>query len=859
MAKSSGKRQLVIVESPTKAKTLERYLGDEYEVTASVGHVLDLPKSGLAVDVENGFEPQYQVIRGKGQLLKQLRSEAKKADAVLLAMDPDREGEAIAVHLAQQMGYTGQNDQKFRRVTFNEITREAVLEALSQPGPLNHDRADAQQARRILDRLVGYGLSPLLWKKISPRDPINGQALSAGRVQSVAVRFLVERERERRAFHRASYWDLKATLRAAAGEFEARLVSLDGKKIATGKDFDPATGALIAKHEVMLLGEEPASALRERLLGVEFKVASLEEEFFKTKPYAPFTTASLQQEASRKLRLTARDTMRAAQRLYEAGYITYMRTDSVRLSNQAITAARTRVAGQYGDEYLNPKPRTYKTSTRGAQEAHEAIRPAGVDMLTAQELGLAGMDKALYELIWKRTVASQMADSRQKRVSVLVEAADAVFQASGKTVEFAGYLRAYVEGADDPEAALEDRETQLPPVREEESVECGALLADPHETRPPARFTEAALLDVLKKEGIGRPSTYAPILGKIVDRGYARREARTLIPTFMAFAVTGLLEQHFPDLVDTRFTARMEDTLDQIAEGTVEWRDYLSDFYNGVDGFESRLKERESAIDPREASTLQLEGLEPSVRIGRFGPYLELTRDGEAITAAIPDGTAPADLTPEQATDLLRQKAESTVPIGSDPKSGLPVFKLTGRFGPYVQLGEQEDGGPKPRRASLPKGMTLDDVTLDAALRLLALPRDLGAHPKSGDPVKAGIGRYGPYVVHEGDFRSLTQDDDVLTVTLDRALALLAEPKRRGRTGAKPLRELGEHPSDGGMIQVFEGRYGPYVKHEKTNASLPKDLKVEDITLKQAAELIAARQARGPTKRSGKAGGKTKK
>jgi len=843
MAKKTGKH-LMIVESPAKARTLSRYLGDEYVIEASVGHVRDLPKSGLAVDVENGFEPEYVTIRGKGPIIKKLKAAAKTTDDVLLATDPDREGEAIAYHIAEQLGYN-KDRERFRRVTFNELTKDAILAAVASPGELDMGLVEAQQARRILDRLVGYGLSPLLWRKISPVDPISRRPLSAGRVQSVAVRLLVERERQRRAFHSASYWDLKAKLSQKGNEFDADLHLLGGRRLATGADFDSTTGALLPERDVIQLDETAAVALAERLEKETFRVESVEEQRSTRTPYAPFTTSSLQQEANRKLNMPAQQTMRVAQRLYEAGHITYMRTDSLHLSEQAIEAARRRVKELYGDEYLSQKPRRYKTKTKGAQEAHEAIRPAGAELQTAEELGLSGDQRRLYELIWKRMMATQMAKARLRQLTVMIRADDAVFRATGKLLEFAGFFRAYVEGSDDPEAALEDRESLLPALAEGDVPDCRDLAAVGHQTKPPARYTEASLVKALEAEGIGRPSTYATIIQTVQDRGYAYHEGKALVPTFTAFAVVHLLEDHFPDLVDLGFTAGMENELDGIAAGSVEWRTYLAQFYLGKDGFESRLKERESVIDPREASTIEMIGMEPTVRIGRYGPFLELKKDGDSITASIPDGVAPADLSNDEAIELLEKKAAGPDVLGTDPATGLQVLLMSGRFGPYVQLGIQTDDGEKPRRASLPRGTEPEDMTLDMALDLLALPRELGKHPESEEPVLAGIGRYGPYVVCDGDYRSLKPGDDVLTVSLERALELLAEPKG-GRKGArsKPLRELGAHPKDKKPVVVMNGRYGPYVKHGRTNASLPKGVEVEAVTLDEALELLKKKKSR---------------
>lgn len=848
-------RHLVVVESPAKARTLGRYLGDGYRVEATVGHVRDLPKSGLGVDVEAGFEPEYVTIDGKGPILKKLRAAAKESADVLLATDPDREGEAIAFHIAEQLGYE-KDVERFRRVRFNEITRRAVLEAVEHAGTLDMGLVEAQQARRILDRLVGFKLSPLLWKKISG-------GLSAGRVQSVSVRLLVERERERRAFRSAEYWDLLARLASAGREFKAILISVDEDRIASGRDFDETTGELKKDREVRLLGSDEAGALRDRLAGAPFKVRSVEQKTSKRSPYPPFTTSTLQQEANRKLNLGARQTMGVAQALYEAGHITYMRTDSVQISNEAVDAIRRTVKERYGDQFLSDKPRRYRTKSKTAQEAHEAIRPAGTRMSTGEELGLHGREKQLYELIWKRALASQMAEARQRHLTVLIDADGVVFRATGKVLEFAGFFRAYVEGSDDPLAALEDQEVLLPSLHEGDVLELRELEALSHQTRPPGRYTEAALVKALEAEGIGRPSTYAAIISTIQDRGYARREAKQLIPTFTAFAVTQLLEEHFPDLVDLGFTAGMEDSLDEIAEGEIEWRSYLESFYSGEEGFEARVREHETQIDPRQASTLELSDLGAKVRIGRYGPFLELERDGDRLTASIPDEIAPADLSNEEAIALLEKSAEGPQELGKDPGTGKLVYVRTGRFGPYVQLGVEEGATgkgkkkkAKPPRTSLPKGMEPEEVTLEVALKLLSMPYEVGKHPETGEPVKVGIGRYGPYVVHQGEYRSLKKDDDVLDVSLERSLELLAEPKRSRRQSAasKPLKELGPHPEDGKPVAVYDGRYGPYVKHDKTNASVPKGEEIDSLSLEAAVDLIAKKKARPKRARKKRSG-----
>lgn len=835
------KKHLVILESDKKARLLGPWLGSEYVVAATGGHIIDLPKKGLAVDVDHGFEPEYEIVRGKKKLIAELKKAAKDADQVLIATDPDREGEAIGYHIARQLGFDNGSGDRFQRITFNEVTREAVLEAMERPGDLDLARVDAQQARRVLDRLVGYGLSPLLWKKISPVDPISRVPLSAGRVQSVAVRLVVERERERRRFKPADYWDLTAKLGRDDKDFEARLASIGGTRLASGADFDPDTGTLKDAEAVVLLDESSAGELAERLRETTFKVTNIERRKKPKNPSPPFKTTTLQKAANRSLNLSPSQTMRVAQRLYEAGHITYLRTDSIQLSDRAVSAVRREVKSRYGPEYLSEEPRTHTTTTKGAQLAHEAIRPSGTEMKTAKQLGLRGVEGALYDLVWKRTMASQMAPEIQQHVTVTLMADDAEFRATGHTLEFAGFRRAWMEGSRNPDAALGDRDVFLPELAEGDEPDVLEVTADGHTTRPPARYTQGAFPGILEEEGIGRPSTTATIISTMEQRGYVRIEGQQLVPTFLAFAVTALLEQHFEDLVDIGFTSEMEQGLDRIADGAMDWRTFLEKFYRGADGFETRLAEREEKIDPRTASTLEFVDMKPRVRIGRYGPFLELEVEGEdPIRVSLPEDLAPADLTPEVADRLIEQKEAANEDLGEDPETGEPVFRLVGRFGPFVQLGEQTEDGPKPKRVSLPEGVKIEDVDLDLALALLELPRELGKHPESGEPVKAGIGRYGPYVVHKKDYRSLKDGDDVLTVDFDRAMELLSEPKR-GRRSREPLREIGPHPDDGETIKLFDGRYGPYVKHGKVNASLPRGAAPEDVTLEQALELLAER------------------
>jgi DNA topoisomerase-1 len=844
---------LVIVESPTKARTIRNYLPKNYRVEASMGHVRDLPQSAteipaavkaepwaqLGVNVEADFEPVYVVPKDKKKVVTQLKEALKEADELILATDEDREGESISWHLYQLL----KPKVPTKRMVFHEITQEAIKKALKNCRNIDEQLVRAQETRRILDRLVGYTLSPLLWKKIA-------WGLSAGRVQSVAVRLLVTKERQRRAFHEGTYWDLKANLVQEKTPFGAVLVTLGGTKVATGSDFDPATGQITSGRNVLLLNEAQAIALKQRLTGKTWNVNNIDERAVTRKPAPPFTTSTLQQESNRKLRLSARDTMRIAQNLYEQGYITYMRTDSVHLSDQAITAARTCVEQLYGKNYLSPQPRQYTTKSKGAQEAHEAIRPAGSTFRTPQETGLSGRELAVYDLIWKRTVASQMADCRQTQITVQLQVEDAGFRSSGKRIDFPGFLRAYVEGSDDPEAALEDQEVILPSLKVGDHPNCTDLEAVGHETQPPARYTEATLVKTLESEGIGRPSTYASIIGTIIDKGYAQLVSNALIPTFTAFAVTNLLENYFPDIVDPGFTSKMEQTLDDIATGEVNWLPYLRQFYLGDKGLDTLVKEQEHQIDATLARTILLENLEAKVRIGKYGPYIEMENDGTVVTASIPKDLTPSDLDPKQVEVLLRQKTTGPDQVGRHPETGEPIYLKIGAYGPYVQLGDKTEENPKPKQASLPKGVTPENVTLDMAVGLLALPRTLGVHPVTGHKIKASLGRFGPYVVHdqgkEGkDYRSLKAGDDVLTVSLERALELLSEPKKgRGasRSNSKTaLRELGMHPQEGTPVNIYDGPYGPYIKHGKVNVGIPEGHSVEDITLSTALELLAVK------------------
>jgi DNA topoisomerase-1 len=852
VAGSKGKKKLVIVESGTKAKKIGGYLGSNFDVRACVGHVRDLPNgakdvpeelkkeswSNLGVNVESDFEPLYIVPNEKKKVVTDLKKALKDADELILATDEDREGESIGWHLLELL----QPKVPVSRIVFSEVTKKAIQDALEHPRDLDLNLVKAQETRRVLDRLYGYRLSPLLWKKIKA-------GLSAGRVQSVAVRILVQRELERMAFKSGTYWDLEATLKLRnEPAFLVQLATVGGKRVASGKDFDENTGKIKEGTDVLLLDEAQAKELVTRLKSVSWTVTNIEEKSQSRRPPAPFTTSTLQQEAYRKLGLGNRDTMSVAQRLYEEGYITYMRTDSTNLSNEALQAARTRIEESYGNNYLPSEPRQYASHAKNAQEAHEAIRPAGTEMKTADELGLDGREARLYDMIWKRTMASQMTDARLRFTTVTLDADDTTFKGTGRTVEFAGYFRAYVEGTDDPEAALEDQQSPLPPLQVGDAPKCEHVDPIGHETKPPARYNQASLVRKLESEGVGRPSTYASIIQTIISRNYVNEVNKQLVPTFTAMAVTRLLEDFFPSLVDLQFTAEMEQWLDDISNGTGDRSAYLKKFYLGRNGLDDQVKDKEGSIDPREACTLRIDGLGPTVRVGKFGPYLERENGNGVETASLPNDINPDEITNELAEEMFRRKLQGPQSLGEHADTGLPIFVKVGPFGPYLQLGEVTDENEKPKRVSIPKDMDPDSITLETATQLLSLPRRLGQHPEDGKVVNAGIGRFGPYVQHAKTFKSLTKDDNVLTIGLDRAVELL---KQANRKGATPIKELGEHPEDKEPVEVYEGRYGPYVKHGKINATIPKDRDPMTVSLEEAVVWLEERAAKGGGKRGG--------
>ncbi len=884
-----GTRRLVIVESPAKARKIADYLGSSYIVESSRGHIRDLPRGAadvpakykgeswarLGVDVDNSFEPLYIVTPDKKSTVTELKDALKEVDELYLATDGDREGEAIAWHLLETL----KPKVPVRRMVFHEITESAIQAAAANPRDLDHDLVDAQETRRILDRLYGYEVSPVLWKKVMPK-------LSAGRVQSVATRVIVERERERMAFVSASYWGIDAVLRTGKqqGEgntptFKAALTAVDGARVATGRDFD--TLGQLKSNDVRRLDEADARRLAEALASSEYTVSSVEEKPYTRKPYAPFMTSTLQQEGGRKLRFSAERTMRTAQRLYENGYITYMRTDSTTLSETAINAARTQARDLYGAENVAESPRQYTRKVKNAQEAHEAIRPAGDSFRTpgqvASELG--GDEFRLYELIWQRTIASQMRDARGTTMTVRITGTaqtgeECTFSASGRTITFPGFLRAYVETVDDQSGGeADDAESRLPRLAEGDALSADELDPSGHATSPPARYTEASLVKTLEERGIGRPSTYASIINTIQERGYVWKKGSALVPSWIAFAVIGLMEKHFERLVDYDFTATLEDELDAIASGNAQRQTWLSHFYFGekngdaptgsgveasmthLGGLKKLVGDNLEGIDAREVNSLPMfpddHGREIVVRVGRYGPYLErtITEEGEEKSqrANLPDDLPPDELTLTLAEELFSTPQEGRS-LGTDPESGHEILAKEGRFGPYVTEVLPEGAKEKPRTGSLFASMTLSEITIDDALKLLSLPRVVGTDPESGVEITAQNGRYGPYIKKDKDSRSLDSEDKLFTVTLEEAQKIFAQPKQRGRAAAKPpLKELGKDPVSGEQMVVKDGRFGPYVTDGTGyNASLRKGDDVETLTDERAAELLAEKRAKGP-------------
>jgi DNA topoisomerase-1 len=848
----AANKTLVIVESPTKAKTIKKFLGPDFIVESCMGHIRDLPQSAkdipekykkepwatLGVNVDKDFDPIYAIPRDKTKIVKNLKDLLSEASELLLATDEDREGESISWHLLEVL----KPKVPVKRMVFHEITKKAIQEALGNFRKIDDNLVRAQEARRILDRLVGYTISPLIWKKVA-------YGLSAGRVQSVAVRLIVEKELERMRFKKASYFGIYAQNAKDSAPFESRLHTYKNKRVVTGKDFDPDTGKITGakESELILIDEDKANAIVDGVRKQKWTVTSIDEKPVIRRPAPPFITSTLQQEGNRKLHLGARETMRVAQKLYEEGYITYMRTDSTNLSEQALTAARAKIKDMYGAKFLPDQPRTFEgKKVKGAQEAHEAIRPAGTEMVAPEDTKLKGAQRDLYELIWKRTIASQMKDASLLQMSVKIEVADCIFNASGQTVEFPGFLKVYSESTD--EDATKEEETKLPPLKKGDVLELKSVAQKEHETKPPSRFTEASLVQTMEKEGIGRPSTYAAVISTIMDRGYVHKLGGALVPTFTAMIVSKLLKDHLPTYVDLAFTSEMEKSLDDIATGDLDSHSYLKSIYFGSQGLQEQVKKQEKIIDPETSRKIQLAGLEGlSFRVGRYGAYVCRTQDGVEQCASLQDSVAPADITFEEANKLIDQKISGADALGRHPESDLPIYVLTGRYGPYVQLGDDE-----PKRTSIPAGLAMEDVDLEKAVYLLSLPKELGEHPGLGKPIKLGIGRFGPYVVCDGDFRSIPKTQPIFDVDLPFALNLFAQPKK-GRGAASALKDLGPHPQSGDKIQIFNGKYGPYIKCGSVNASIPDDLEVEAVTFEKAVEFLEPKMAAGNKKKASKA------
>jgi DNA topoisomerase-1 len=883
---------LVIVESPAKARTIAGYLGDGYVVESSIGHIRDLPRNAaevpkshkgepwarIGIDVDNDFKPLYVVNAEKKDHVKHLKALLDEADELYLATDEDREGEAIAWHLLEVLNPP--EGMAVKRMVFHEITPAAIQDAIEAPREIDRRLVDAQEARRMLDRLYGYEVSPVLWKKVMG-------GLSAGRVQSVATRVVVERERERMAFVRASYWDLSGTFTVSKdletgvpNKLQASLVQVDGKKLASGRDFEQ-NGQLKQGSDpgaTVPLDEAGATSLVEGLANTEFSVRSVQPRPYRRSPAAPFITSTFQQEAGRKLRMSSAMAMRAAQGLYEKGFITYMRTDSTTLSDTALNAARNVITDKYGKTYLPDAPRHYTKKVRNAQEAHEAIRPAGDTFKTPEEVRAAVVksEADAYDLIWQRTVASQMNDAVGETVQVRLggiasDGRDAEFSSSGTVISHQGFRRVYVEDTDDADSEKED-ERALPPVVQGDGLNASDLSAEGHETQPPARYTEASLVKKLEELGVGRPSTYASIMGTIQGREYVWKKGSALVPSFKAFSVVGLLEKHFPDLIDYAFTANMETDLDGIATGTREAIPWLSHFYFGDDdteGLKEKVSERLGDIDARAINSIPLGVTEAGqtivARVGKFGPYVQRepgtpalhpdVEPGEptpADTASIPDDIPPDELTMERAVEFLDAPGERVV--GIDPASGLEVLAKSGRFGDYVQLGELIDGEDKPKTASIFKTMALETLGLEAALQLLSMPRIVGTHPEDGEEITAQNGRYGAYMRKGKDSRTLDAEELIFTITLEEAVTIYAQPKlRRGQTAKPPLKEMGDDEVSGKPMVVKDGRFGPYVTDGETNASLRKGDTVEEIDDARAMELLQLRREKGPVKKKKKA------
>ena len=824
-----NQKSLLVVESPSKARTIEQYLDSKYEVIACVGHVKDLPSNELGVDIENDFNMTLAVLPDRKQFIQELKRKSKNAARVLIATDPDREGEAIAAHLSSEIP-----QDKLERIEFTEITKAGIKEGMKNIRGLDDNLVNAQQTRRIIDRLVGYKVSPVLWATLQKNMSFVDNALSAGRVQSAGVKIIIDRDRKRQQFNQSTYFDLKAILQKEKDtiSFEATLVRLNESRIANGKDFDPETGKQ-TRLDSILLNESQATKLVKELESGIWTVSNIEEKPRTSRPRPPFTTSTLQQESARKLRLSARRTMRLAQQLYENGFITYMRTDSTHLSKEAITGSRQVIADLFGDDYLPKKANNYETKVKNAQEAHEAIRPAHRQFRTVENVeSTLGKDAAkLYDLVWKRTIACQMLPAKIKQTSVIIQNQKSEFRANGKIIIFPGYMRVYVEGRDNPEADLADKEKILPDLKKNDRLACTSLKAQTHTTKPPARFTEASLVKEMENNGIGRPSTFASILDTIVRRGYVHRKQGRLSPTFLGLAVTQLLENHFTTLVSREFTAKMEDGLDEISRGEQQAVPFMEKFYYGGERFIGLEKMLEEKVDIPGACTIKLPDVLDETtegRIGRYGPFLR--RNDE--TRSIPENLYLGDLTTDVIEKIFKDVGED-IPIGLDPETNQDIWIKKGPYGHYVQLGDTKT------RKAIPKGTLLTKVNLDLALQLLALPRTVGIHPETGIPIIADYGRYGPYIKMERSNGKLIGDITPLNVTLEQAIGILKERTK----GSSELRKLGNHPDTGEELILKDGRYGPYIADGKVNASLKNDHDPEKITLDEAIVLINAKRA----------------
>ena len=824
-----NQKSLIIVESPSKARTIEQYLDGEFEVVACVGHVKDLPSSKLGIDIENNFEMTLDVLPNRKDFIKELRKKSKSAKKVFIASDPDREGEAIAAHLASEVP-----DEKLQRVEFTEITKAGVTEGMNNSRDLDSNMINAQKTRRIIDRLVGYKVSPVLWATLQKNMNFVNTTLSAGRVQSACVKMIIERDRKRQKYKKTEYFSLKVELKKENSDsaFAASLNKIGDKKIVSSNDFDSNTGSLKNK-DVIILNEKEAKDLLSKLDSGNWVVKKIDEKPRTSNPKPPFTTSTLQQEAARKLRFSAKNTMRVAQQLYENGFITYMRTDSTHLSDEAVNGSRHIVSDLFGDDFLPKSPNNYETNVKNAQEAHEAIRPAhkifkSIDTVSKK----LGKDAGnLYDLIWKRTIASQMLPAKLKQTSVIISNADTDFRASGQTIVFPGYMKIYVEGKDNPEAELANKEKILPEMSENEILMCNQISSQSHQTKPPARFTEASLVKEMENNGIGRPSTFASILDTIVRRGYVEKTKSNLSPTYLGLAITQLLENHFSTLVDRDFTAKMENELDAISRGELEPVPFMNDFYFGNDAHLGLEKMLEEKVDIGKACTIPLPiGYDDTVeaRIGKFGPYLRKEED----TRSIPQDIYIGDLTDDIIDSLFKDQRKDAT-LGKDPKTKEDILLKKGPYGHYVQLGEST------KRKAIPKGTDIESVDLDLAVKLLSLPRTVGEHPETGVSITADYGRYGPYLKMDKSNARLIGPATPLTVTLDEAVEILSKSKR----GSSELKTLGKHPDTGEELVLKEGRYGPYISDGKVNAALKSDNDPNSITLEEATELINLKRA----------------